>query len=119
MARSIRSFLALTFILVGIAFLAGTQPVLTLFAQIGLGDGLRYTAGLLALLSGLLLFVPSRAVIGSSIATFMSLGALLVQMFMTLGSPILTVILAMLSGGSLVQAQLAQPIRTRRHGHTA
>jgi len=119
MARSIRSFLALTFILMGITFLAGTQPVLRLFEQIGLGDWLRSTAGVFGIISGMLLLIPSRAVIGSSIATAMSLIALLIQAFLAVGSPIITVILAFLSGGSLVQAQLTQPIRTRRHGQAA
>jgi putative oxidoreductase len=114
MARIIRSFLALIFILVGIRFLSGGDSSLMLFQQIGLGEWLRYFAGLFAVSGGMLLLIPSRAVVGSAIATTLSLGALLLQAFLALGSPFFAVLLAFLSGGSLVQAQLEQPVLTRR-----
>lgn len=114
MGRSIRSFLALVFILAGISFLAGSESTLALFQQIGLGDWLRYAAGLLAVSGGMLLLVPARAVVGSAMATGLSLGALMLQAFMALGSPAITVILAFLSGGALIQAQLEGPIATNR-----
>lgn len=120
MTRSIRSTLALAFIVTGIAVLAGAQTPLALFDQIGLGQWLRYLTGFAAVSGGLLLFMPSRAVLGSAIATVISLGALLVQSFMAVGSPVLMAILAFLSGGSLVQAQLDQPVTIRRRpGHAA
>ena len=114
MARTVRSTLALAFLVGGIAFLAGTGWALGLFDQIGLGQWLRYTVAISAISAGVLLLIKSRAVLGSAIATAMSLGVLLFQSFMALGSPVLSVILALLSGGSLVQAQLDQPIPTRR-----
>jgi len=114
MARIIRSFLALIFILAGVGFLAGGGSTLMLFQQIGLGEWLRYFAGLFAVSGGMLLLIPSRAVVGSAIATTLSLGALLLQAFLALGSPFFTVMLAFLSGGALVQAQLEQPVLTRR-----
>jgi putative oxidoreductase len=120
MARSIRSLLALIFIVLGVAFLSGTESTLGVFQQIGLGEWLRYVTGFSAVSGGMLLLIPSRAVVGSAIATTVSLGALLIQAFVTIGSPVLTVILAFLSGGSLIQAELAEPITThRRQGHAA
>jgi uncharacterized membrane protein len=107
MARSVRSFLALVFILIGIAFLLRSESTLGLFEQIGLGEWLRYVAGFSAISGGILLLFPSRAVVGSAMATAMSLGALLVHAFMALGSPVLTLVLAFLSGGSL-----SSPTRT-------
>jgi hypothetical protein len=114
MARSLRSILALILIVVGIAFLSRTESTLGWFAEPGMGEWLRYLLGFLSVSSGMLLLIPSRAVIGSAIATAVSLGVLLVQAFITIGSPMFTVILAFLSGGSLVQAQLDQPIATHR-----
>lgn len=114
MARSIRSFLALVFILAGISFLVGSQSSFALFQQIGLGQWLRYAVGLFALSGGMLLFIPSRAVIGSAMATTITLGALLLQAFLALGSPLLTVILAFLAGGSLVHAELEGSVATHR-----
>src|SRR5215471_4376035 len=114
MARVTRSTLALAFILAGMAFLAGTGSILAMFEQIGLGQWLRYAAGFSAISGGLLLLMKSRAVLGSAIATAISLGALLIQSFMALGSPILSVIITFLSGGSLVYAQLEQPVATHR-----
>lgn len=114
MARSIRSVLALTFIVAGIASVAGGQSALGMFEQIGLGQWLRYATGFSAISSGLLLLIPAHAVAGAAIATAMSLGALLVQAFLLAGSPTVTVILAFLSGGSLVHAQLDQPVATHR-----
>ena len=115
MARSIRSSLGLIFILSGIVFLGGTEWALGLFDQIGLGQWLRYAAGFSALCAGLLLLIKSRAVLGSAIATAVSLGALLIQSFLAFGNPIFSVIIAFLSGGSLVQAELEAPVTTRRH----
>lgn len=114
MARSIRSILALVFLLIGVAFLSGSGSTLGIFEQIGLGEWLRYVAGFSAIFGGLLLLIPSWAVMGSAVATVMSLGALLIQAFMAVGSPALTLILAFLSGGALVQAQLAEPVITHR-----
>jgi putative oxidoreductase len=115
MARSIRSTLGLLFILTGMVFLAGTDSAVALFDQIGLGQWLRYAAGFSALSGGLLLLVRSHAILGSAIATAMSLGALLIQAFLAFGNPIISLIIAFLSGGALVQAELDQPVTTRRH----
>lgn len=114
MARSIRSSLALIFLLVGITFLVGTDSSVREFQQIGLGVWLRYATGFAALSGGMFLLIPSRAVIGSAIATTLSFGALLLQAFIALGSPFMTIVLAFLSGSVLVQAQLEQPVTTRR-----
>jgi putative oxidoreductase len=114
MARSIRSFLALIFILAGLRLFAGGDGTFTILQQIGLGEWLRYLAGTLSVSGGMLLLIPSRAVIGSAIATTLSVGALLLQAFLALGSPVFMVILAFLSGGALVQAQIEQPVATRR-----
>ena len=51
---------------------------------------------------------------GSAIATVVTLGALLLQMFMEAASTVPALLLALLSGVSLVQAQLDQPVATRR-----
>jgi len=118
MARNIRTLLAIIFGVTGLNLLLGTGQVIDLFEQIGLGQGLRFVSGFLALWSGILLLIPARAVVGSAIATAVSLGALLIQAFLSVGTPAATVIVAVLSGISLVQAQLDAPISTRkRHGH--
>ena len=118
MARNLRTLLAIIFAVAGLNLLLGTGQVVDLFEQIGLGQGLRFVSGFLALWSGILLLIPARAVVGSAIATAVSLGALLIQAFLSVGTPAATVIVAVLSGISLVQAQLDAPISTRkRHGH--
>jgi len=118
MARNIRTLLAIIFAVAGLNLLLGTGQVVDLFEQIGLGQGLRFVSGFLAFSSGILLLIPARAVVGSAIATAVSLGALLIQAFLSVGTPAATVIVAVLSGISLVQAQLDAPISTRkRHGH--
>lgn len=119
MTRSIRTFLAVVFIAAGAAFLLGAGHTLDLFEQIGLGQWLRLLTGFLALWSGFLLLIPSRVALGSVFATALSLGALLIQAFIAVGTPALTVILAVLSGTSLVQAELDQPVNTRKHSEQA
>lgn len=119
MTRSIRTFLALVFVVAGAAFLLGSGHTVDLFDQIGLGQWLRFVAGCLALWGGVLLLIPSRVALGSGLVTSLSLGALLIQAFISVGIPALTVILAFLSGTSLVQAQLEQPIRTRKRSEHA
>jgi len=114
MARSIRTFLALLFVIAGGAFLLGSGQTVDLFEQIGLGQWLRLGTGFLALWGGILLLIPSRVALGSGVATALSLGALLIQAFLPVGTPSLTIAVTLLSGISLVQAQLEEPIRTRK-----
>ena len=112
MTRSIRTALALIFAIAGGAFLLGAGQTVDLFDQIGMGQWLRFVAGFLALWGGILLLIPSRSALGSGLATALSLGALLIQAFMPIGTPGLTLVITFLSGLSLVQAQLEQPIAT-------
>jgi len=49
MARNIRTLLAIIFGVTGLNLLLGTGQVIDLFEQIGLGQGLRFVSGLLAL----------------------------------------------------------------------
>ena len=112
MTRSIRTALALIFAAAGGAFLLGTGQTIDLFNQIGLGQWLRFVTGFLALWGGILMLVPSRVALGSGLTTGLSVGALLIQAFMPIGTPILTLVVTFLSGISLVQAQLEQPIAT-------
>lgn len=114
MARSIRTFLGLVFIVAGGAFLLGAGQTVDLFDQIGLGQWLRLASGFLAAWGGILLLIPSRGALGSGFATALSLGALLIQAFMPIGTPGLTLVITFLSGISLVQTQLEEPIRTRK-----
>lgn len=114
MARSIRSALALIFILAGIRFFRGGESIAPMFQQIGLGEWLRYGAAFCALSGGALLLIPSRAVLGSAIVTVMTLGALMIQAFMAIGNPAPTIVLVLLAGGSLVQAQLAEPVTIQK-----
>ncbi|HEY6251522.1 MAG TPA: DoxX family protein [Candidatus Angelobacter sp.] len=119
MARSIRTFLALLFVVAGGAFLLGTGQTVDLFEQIGLGQWLRFVTGFLALWGGVLLLIPSRVALGSGVATALSLGALLIQAFLPVGTPSLTIVVTFLSGISLVQAQLEQPVHTRKRSQHA
>lgn len=112
MTRSIRTVLALIFATAGGAFLLGAGHTVDLFDQVGLGQWLRFVTGFLALWGGILLLIPSRAALGSGLVTALSLGALLIQAFLPVGTPGLTLMVTLLSGVSLVQAELEQPIRT-------
>src|SRR5215469_16990210 len=106
MTRGIRTFLALLFVVAGGAFLLGSGHTVDVFEQIGLGQWLRFVAGFLSLWGGALLLIPSRVALGSGVVTALSLGALLIQAFMPVGTPGLTIVVTFLSGISLVQAQL-------------
>ena len=104
----------MVFVVAGLTGLAGMAGSIQLFDHVGLGQWLRYCSGLLALSGGILLLIPSGAIAGSAIATVVTLGALLLQMFMEAASTVPALLLALLSGVSLVQAQLDQPVATRR-----
>ena len=112
MTRSIRTALAIIFAAAGAAFLLGSFQTVDLFNQIGLGQWLRFVTGFLALWGGILMLIPSRVALGSGLTTVLSVGALLIQAFMPIGTPGLTLAVTLLSGVSLVQAQLEQPITT-------
>ena len=72
---------ALLFINVGASKLSADGMWVRLFAQIGLGQWLRYLTGILQVGGAILLLIPRTTTVGAAMLACTMLGAVLVQLF--------------------------------------
>ena len=81
------------FLLTGISKLAGAAAMVQMFDAIGIGQWFRYLTGLIEVVSGLLLLVPSLAFFGAVALATTMVGAILVHLFIIGGNPALPIVL--------------------------
>ena len=81
------------FLLTGISKLAGAAVMVQMFEAIGIGQWFRYLTGLIEVVSGLLLLVPSLAFFGAVALAATMVGAILVHLFLIGGNPALPILL--------------------------
>ena len=85
--------LAGMFLLAGGSKLAGTPAMVALFDAVGIGQWFRYATGLIEVGSALALLVPAVAVFGALALAPTMIGAILTQLFIVRGSPVLPAVL--------------------------
>jgi putative oxidoreductase len=81
------------FLLAGGSKLAGTPAMVALFDAVGIGQWFRYATGLIEVGSALALLVPAAAVFGALALVPTMIGAIVTQLFIVRGSPVLPAIL--------------------------
>jgi putative oxidoreductase len=103
-------------ILVGLAFLAfgtmkliGGQEFVAAFAKLGLGQWFRYVTGVLEILGGLMLLIPSLCGVGALLLVCIMIGAITAHLTRLGGSPM----------GAVVFLVLNAVIALARAGRTA
>jgi putative oxidoreductase len=82
--------LALMFLMAGGSKLAGVPAMVTMFDTIGLGQWFRYVTGIIEFTSGIALLVPSAAIFGALLLIPTMLGAIVINLFVVPGSPVMT-----------------------------
>ena len=89
---ALRVLLAIQFAVGGLMKLGGAQPMVTLFADVGAGQWLRYVVGVLELAGAIGLLIP--ALVGAAAAGLSALmtGALIIRAAVLGGSPVLEVL---------------------------
>jgi putative oxidoreductase len=85
--------LAAMFLLAGGSKLLGTPPMVALFNAVGIGQWFRYLTGLIEVGSALALLVPAAAVFGALALVPTMIGAIVTQLFIVRGSPVLPAVL--------------------------
>jgi putative oxidoreductase len=85
--------LAGMFLLAGGSKLAGTPPMVALFNAVGIGQWFRYATGLIEVGSAVALLVPAASVFGALALAPTMIGAILTQLFIVRGSPVLPAVL--------------------------
>src|SRR5260221_3201513 len=85
--------LALMFLMAGGSKLAGVPAMVSLFDAIGLGQWFRYVTGVIEVTSGIALLVPSAAIFGALLLIPTMLGAIVINVFIIPGSPVLPFLL--------------------------
>jgi len=89
--------LALMFVMAGGSKLAGVPAMVTLFDAIRIGQWFRYVTGVIELVSGLALLVPSAAIFGALLLIPTMLGAIVVNLFVVPASPLPPLVLLLLA----------------------
>ena len=85
--------LAVMFLMAGGSKLAGVPPMVSLFDAIGLGQWFRYLTGVIEVTSGIALLVPSAAIFGAMLLVPTMLGAIVTNVFVVPGSPVMPLLL--------------------------
>ncbi len=81
------------FVMAGFGKLSGSESSLELFDTIGMGQWFRYLTGVLELLGGLGLFIPSLSGVGAIVLAVVMAGAVFLHFFVIGGSPLMAGIL--------------------------
>jgi putative oxidoreductase len=85
--------LGLMFLMAGGSKLAGVPAMVSLFDAIGLGQWFRYVTGVIEVTSGIALLVPSAAIFGALLLIPTMLGAIVTNVFVVPGSPVMPLLL--------------------------
>jgi putative oxidoreductase len=89
--------LALMFLMAGGSKLAGVPAMVGLFDAIGVGQWFRYVTGVIEVVSGIALLVPSAAVFGALLLIPTMIGAIVVNVFVVPASPVAPLVLLLLA----------------------
>jgi len=85
--------LALMFLMAGGSKLAGVPAMVGLFDAIGLGQWFRYVTGIIEVVSGIALLIPSAAIFGAMLLIPTMLGAIVTNVFVVPASPVAPLLL--------------------------
>ncbi|WP_349362955.1 MAG: DoxX family protein [Roseitalea porphyridii] len=88
---------AFAFFAAGMAKIAGAERMVTLFNEIGAGQWLRYTTGVLEMTGAILILIPSRAWLGGLLLSCIMVGAIYVHLAVVGGSFLPALVLLVLS----------------------
>jgi putative oxidoreductase len=86
---ALRVVLAIQFAIGGVLKLAGSEPMVTLFADIGAGRWLRHVVGVLELAGAIGLLIPAVAGVAAAGLTALMAGALITRVAVLGGPPVL------------------------------
>jgi putative oxidoreductase len=89
--------LAVMFLMAGGSKLAGVPAMVGLFDAIGLGQWFRYVTGVIEIASGVALLVPSAAIFGAMLLIPTMIGAIVVNVFIVPGSPVMPLLLLLVA----------------------
>jgi putative oxidoreductase len=98
--------LAAMFLMAGGSKLAGVPAMVSLFDLIGIGQWLRYVTGVIEVISGIAVLVPSGAVFGALLLIPTMLGAIITNVFVVPASPVIPLLL-LLAAAAVAWAPVA------------
>lgn len=82
----------------GFGKLTGTPDMIALFDAVGIGQWFRYVTGALEVGGAVLLLVPALAGVGALLLAGVMLGAVLTHLFIIGGSPVVPLVLMIVTG---------------------
>jgi putative oxidoreductase len=85
--------LALMFLMAGGSKLAGVPAMVSLFDAVGLGQWFRCVTGIIEVIAGIALLVPSAAIFGAMLLIPTMLGAIVTNVFIVPASPVMPLLL--------------------------
>jgi putative oxidoreductase len=102
--------LALMFLMAGGSKLAGVPAMVSLFDAVGVGQWFRYVTGIIEVISGIALLVPSAAIFGAMLLIPTMLGAIVVNVFIAHASPVPQLVLLILAA-AVVWARFRRSVK--------
>ena len=93
----IRGLLAVAFAAAGLAKLAGADPMVQVFDQIGIGQWFRYVTGLVEVTGAVLIVMPAFGLLGALVLGCTMVGAVLTHLVLIGGSPVPALVLGLLA----------------------
>ena len=99
--------LAVMFLMAGGSKLVGASAMVSLFDAIGLGQWFRYVTGIIEVISGIALLIPSAAIFGAMLLIPTMLGAIVTNVFVVPASPV-TPLLLLLGAAAVAWARRHQ-----------
>jgi putative oxidoreductase len=102
--------LALMFLMAGGSKLAGVPAMVSLFDAVGVGQWFRYVTGIIEVISGIALLVPSAAIFGAMLLIPTMLGAIVVNVFIAHASPVPPLVLLILAA-AVVWARFRRSVK--------
>ena len=93
----IRGLLAVAFAAAGLAKLAGADPMVQVFDQIGIGQWFRYVTGLVEVTGAVLIVTPAFGLLGALVLGCTMVGAVLTHLVLIGGSPVPALVLGLLA----------------------
>jgi putative oxidoreductase len=91
--------LAVMFLMAGSSKLVGVPAMVGLFDAIGVGQWFRYVTGVVEVISGIALLIPSAAIFGAMLLIPTMLGAIITNVFVVPASPVVPLLLLLAATG--------------------
>lgn len=115
---TLQVLVAINFLFAGGGKLAGMEPMVEVFEAVGIGQWFRIVTGALEVGGAVLLLIPSLAAVGALVLSGVMVGAILTELIILSGSPLIPAILLLMLVAISYGRRDHLPLRTATMGRS-